>query len=94
LAAYPALAAAAAPTDAQALQRALLKHVLSGGDDYELVFTAPVAQAAAVQAAAHASHTPVTRIGRVEAQSGLRLIDGNGQPMELHLQSFDHFGSD
>jgi len=94
LAAYPALAAAAAPTDAQALQRALLKHVLSGGDDYELVFTAPVAQATAVQAAARASHTPVTRIGRIEAQSGLRLIDGNGQSMELHLQSFDHFGSD
>ncbi|WP_342619076.1 thiamine-phosphate kinase [Rhodoferax sp. GW822-FHT02A01] len=94
LAAYPALAAAAAPSDAPALQRALLKHVLSGGDDYELVFTAPATQAAAVQAAARASHTPVTRIGRIEAQSGLRLTDGDGQPMELHLQSFDHFGSD
>jgi thiamine-monophosphate kinase len=94
LAAYPALAAATAPSDAPALQRALLKHVLSGGDDYELVFTAPVAQAAAVQAAARTSQTPVTRIGRIEAQSGLRLIDGNGQPMDLHLQSFDHFGSD
>jgi thiamine-monophosphate kinase len=94
LAAYPALAAATAPSDIQALQRALLKHVLSGGDDYELVFTAPKAQAAAVQAAARSSHTPVTRIGRIEVQPGLRLTDGNGRPIELHLQSFDHFRAD
>ena len=65
--------------------------VLAGGDDYELLFTAPVAARAAVQAAALASATPVTRIGRIEAAPGLRLIDAQGQPVSGRFASFDHF---
>ena len=64
---------------------------LAGGDDYELAFTAPVAQRAAVAAAAQASATPVTRIGCIEAAPGLRLIDAHGQPMPQRYASFDHF---
>ena len=64
---------------------------LAGGDDYELAFTAPVAQRAAVAAAALASATPVTRIGCIEAAPGLRLIDAHGQPMAQRYASFDHF---
>ncbi|MBY0235815.1 MAG: thiamine-phosphate kinase [Burkholderiaceae bacterium] len=66
---------------------------LAGGDDYELVFTAaPTAQAAVLQAA-QASATPVTRIGRIEAQSGLRLLDRQGQALAASFSSFDHFKS-
>ena len=67
--------------------------VLSGGDDYELAFTAPVSARGAVQAAAQASQTPVTRIGQIEAAPGLRLVDGEGRPMAdpSHFRSFDHF---
>ena len=68
-----------------------LQCVLAGGDDYELVFTAPPAQAAAVQAAAQASDTPVTRIGRIESAPGLRLLDAHGQPLPGDWKSFDHF---
>ena len=64
---------------------------LAGGDDYELAFTAPVARRAAVAAAAVASGTPVTRIGRIEAAPGLRLVDAQGQPVERRYASFDHF---
>jgi thiamine-monophosphate kinase len=92
MAAYPALVRAADATTMHSLQRTLLKHVLSGGDDYELVFTAPAAMAAAVQAAADSSQTVVTRIGRIESQRGLRLLDERGRLMDLQLQSFDHFG--
>ena len=46
-----------------------LEHVLAGGDDYELAFTAPAAQREAVQAAAKKSHTAVTRIGQIESAS-------------------------
>jgi thiamine-monophosphate kinase len=92
-AAFAALAAKVTPADRAAFDRAMLGHVLSGGDDYELVFTAPVQQAAAVQAAARQSGTPVTRIGRIEAQPGLRLLDGKGQALQLQLQSFDHFSA-
>jgi thiamine-monophosphate kinase len=68
--------------------------VLSGGDDYELVFTAAPAHAAAVAAAAHASGTPVQRIGRIDARPGLRVLDGSGQPMTTSSGGFDHFSQD
>ena len=72
-------------------QELQLEYVLAGGDDYELVFTAPPAQREAVAAASKASDTPVTRIGRIEAEPGLRLVDGNGQRLERRYASFDHF---
>ena len=71
-----------------ALQRECL---LSGGDDYELVFTAAPDRRDAVAAAARASATPVTRIGRIEAQSGLRVVDAAGRAIAGPLASFDHF---
>jgi thiamine-monophosphate kinase len=64
---------------------------LAGGDDYELAFTAPSARRAAVAAASQASNTPVTRIGTVLAEPGLRLVDAQGQPVEHRYASFDHF---
>ena len=66
---------------------------LAGGDDYELVFTAAAAAREAVQRAAAQSATPVTRIGRIESEPGLRLLDAEGQVLPLSLQSFDHFKS-
>ena len=68
-----------------------LEYVLAGGDDYELAFTAAPSQRAAVQAAAQQARTPVTRIGRVEAQPGLRLLDAQGRPIARRYGSFDHF---
>lgn len=65
---------------------------LAGGDDYELLFTAPPAARSAVQAAAQASTTPVTRIGRIEAEPGLRIVDADGAPLAQRFASFDHFG--
>jgi thiamine-monophosphate kinase len=69
----------------------LLEFVLAGGDDYELVFTAPSAARAAVQEASTQSGTPVLRIGAIEAEPGLRLVDANGQLLQRHFASFDHF---
>ncbi len=69
----------------------LAQCTLAGGDDYELVFTAAPAQRSAVAAAALASATPVTRIGTIEAEPGLRLIDAHGQPVTQRYASFDHF---
>ena len=64
---------------------------LSGGDDYELLFTAPPAAADAVRAAARSAGVPVTRIGRIEAAPGLRLVDAQGQAVVDSFVSFDHF---
>ena len=65
--------------------------VLSGGDDYELVFTAPPSKAREVQLAAEMTGTRVTRIGRITAERGLILRDANGLAVTRALFSFDHF---
>jgi thiamine-monophosphate kinase len=64
---------------------------LAGGDDYELLFTAPPGQAAAVQAAGRAAGVAVTPIGRIEAEPGLRLLDRDGRRIEFDERGFDHF---
>jgi thiamine-monophosphate kinase len=64
---------------------------LSGGDDYELVFTAPAAARAAVERAGRDADTPVARIGRIDAERGLRIVDAAGAPLARRFTAFDHF---
>lgn len=66
---------------------------LNGGDDYELAFTAPADAAAAVLAAGEHAGLALARIGRIEAEPGLRLVDGSGRPLAFDSPSFDHFRS-
>ncbi len=63
----------------------------AGGDDYELCFTAPASAREAVLAAGRASGTAVTRVGTIDPELGLRLVDRHGAPLELGLKGFDHF---
>ncbi len=65
---------------------------LAGGDDYELLFTAPPSARDAVLEAGRAAGTPVTRIGRIEATPGLRVVDAKEQPVTGTYRPFDHFG--
>ena len=87
------IAAGAYPSSAtgQFDQKLLQQCTLAGGDDYELLFTAPPQHRAAVAAAAAQSQTAVTCIGQVQAEPGLRLVDAQGQPVEHRFASFDHF---
>jgi len=64
---------------------------LAGGDDYELVFTAPAASGPAVEQAARSTGTPVARIGRVESDPGLRFVDAGGARLAQRFAAFDHF---
>jgi len=64
-----------------------LQCLLAGGDDYELVFTAPAG------ALLPDVGVPLTRIGVIEAEPGLRVVDANGVAVEHGLRSFDHFAS-
>jgi thiamine-monophosphate kinase len=68
-----------------------LEYVLAGGDDYELMFSAPPSARGAVKGASIASQTTVTCIGRIEAERGVRIVDAQGEPMPLAYASFDHF---
>ena len=72
----------------EALQRECL---LAGGDDYELVFSAPADRRSAVAQAALAAATAVTRIGRIEPGTGLRYVDAAGRDVQGPATSFDHF---
>ncbi len=64
---------------------------LAGGDDYELCFTAPSSAQAAVRDAAAQAGVPVTCIGRIEAERGVRVMTPGGQQLPLRFSSFDHF---
>ncbi len=65
--------------------------VLSGGDDYELIFTAPQARRAEIDALAADLHLPLTRVGYVQkGDARLVLLDAQGNAMPVP-GGFDHF---
>ncbi len=74
-------------------QPAALQHdcLLSGGDDYELLFTAPPARHAEVIAAGRRVAVPVTCCGRIVAGQALRVVDAQGRSVPLVQRGFDHF---
>jgi thiamine-monophosphate kinase len=76
-----------------AAQPAALQHecLLAGGDDYELLFTAPAALHDAVRAAGRQAGVAVTCCGRIEPGSGVRVVDGHGRVLDVRVQGFDHF---
>ncbi|MCH8857264.1 MAG: hypothetical protein IIA03_13710 [Proteobacteria bacterium] len=60
---------------------------IAGGDDYELVFTAPPGVRLPDVGVL------LTRVGRIEAEPGLRVVDARGEAVAHGLRSFDHFAS-
>lgn len=69
----------------------LLLRVLTGGDDYELLFTAPPDREPAITNAAAAAATQVTRIGLVRAEPGIVVRDRAGEPLSLSETGYRHF---
>jgi thiamine-monophosphate kinase len=65
--------------------------LLSGGDDYELLFAAPASAHARVRDAGARAGVPVTCIGTLDVAPGLRVIDAGGAPVVLTERAFDHF---
>ena len=63
----------------------------TGGDDYELCFVAPVAARTAVQRAADASATLVTRIGSVVEAAGVRAFGAGGEAWHPMRTGHEHF---
>jgi len=78
---------------ALALQADTLQHecLLAGGDDYELLFTAPPSRRGAIEAAAQRAQTAVTRIGGIDAGDELHFVDARGEPLVFAARGFDHF---
>ena len=71
---------------------------LAGGDDYELVWTAPVAARDDILDFARSLQTQgralkLSRVGEV-GPSGLKLFDNNGSEVKNSFKGFDHFASE
>lgn len=65
--------------------------ILGGGEDYELVFTAPESEWKDIQEIGDQLDVPVSSIGTVDEGDGLRLTEGC-EPVPLPSQlGYDHF---
>ena len=63
----------------------------TGGDDYELLFTAPAGAGARIEALSPALGLPITAIGRIEAGAGVRLLDAAGREVAVEVPGYRHF---
>jgi len=68
-----------------------LECVLAGGDDYELCFTAPPSARARLASLATELSLPLTRIGAITAEPGLRILDESGRALAMLPRAYDHF---
>lgn len=80
--------------------------LLGGGDDYELLFTAPASERLTIAALSQSLSLPLTRIGKVhplqtDAETGtiqttvVEVLNTSGHPIDLSClrTGFDHFAS-
>jgi thiamine-monophosphate kinase len=64
---------------------------LTGGDDYELCFTAPEESGPQIERLAAELDLPISRIGRIERVTGLRIRQPDGESWSGVGAGFDHF---
>jgi thiamine-monophosphate kinase len=75
-----------------------LATALTGGDDYEVLFTAPSAAAARIGDLSRLFSVPITPIGRMTALSEgdeprVVVLDRSGRPIGFASEGWTHFGS-
>lgn len=63
---------------------------LAGGDDYEILFTAPADRRDAIASASEVLTFPLTRIGAVEAGVGVVLTDRSGTELKAGPRGYSH----
>ena len=80
-----------AATAALAEDLELMRGILTGGDDYELLFTAPADVAKVIAEIGADIGTDVTDIGEIAAAPGLRVLDRDGQEIAFARGGYRHF---
>ncbi|MDA8231290.1 MAG: thiamine-phosphate kinase [Magnetospirillum sp.] len=68
-----------------------LASVLTGGDDYELLFTAAPEATQALHRCSQATGVPLTAIGRIVEGGGVSVFDADGRVMALGQGGWRHF---
>ncbi|MBI4183767.1 MAG: thiamine-phosphate kinase [Proteobacteria bacterium] len=81
----------AAGRAALAADPGLLAALITGGDDYELVFTVAPEAAARVAGLAVELDLALTGIGRIEAGAGVRVVGADGRELALAATGWRHF---
>jgi thiamine-monophosphate kinase len=69
----------------------LLVAALTGGDDYELLFTAPPQAAPGLAALAADCQVALTRIGVIEPGRGVSVVDSAGAALDIAQGGYRHF---
>jgi thiamine-monophosphate kinase len=72
----------------------VLDWALSGGDDYQLAFTAHPDQRAAIEALSETLHLPLTRIGQITPGSEVICQSADGETVDIARGGWDHFSHD
>ena len=67
-----------------------MAELLAGGDDYELLFTAPASDRARVEAAGRETGTAVTRIGEAAEGKGVMVLDHRGHEVSMETTGYRH----
>jgi len=68
-----------------------IQKALTGGDDYELLFTAAPEKAAQIAQIAKSLQLPLTRIGEITAGNNVKILDASGAEIKLSKNGFKHF---
>jgi len=76
------------PTVKANLIQKSLELALSGGEDYELLFTA---NAEVIDKVKRAASCPITVIGEIIADKKITLVDSQGNPFNLGKAGWEHF---
>jgi thiamine-monophosphate kinase len=64
-----------------------LHYALSGGEDYELLFTVPAARLKTMEKL----QIPVTEIGTITAEKAMQLVNAVGRKTALQPSGYNHF---
>ena len=90
------IAAGAVPLSAAARRaldgcEATIADLVTGGDDYELLFCAPPDARSAIEGLGARLGLALTRIGTMEAGEGVTILDEGGRPLPLTRTGYAHF---
>jgi len=83
---------------ARLLGRDHFQWILAGGEDYELIFTAPDEHTGRIVHLAESGKVTLTQIGHIDAKRGVRLVKGgpgqqNVTEEDISFTGFDHFSN-
>ncbi len=68
-----------------------IETVIGGGDDYELLFTAPPPHQEALISLGWSVGVPITRIGSIDGNKGVRVINADGREIAPTKIGYRHF---